>query len=502
MKYNQPATIRSNLLREPTRTTNYEGAEAFTLSPKLELYERVLTCLMEPKFYDPKYQDTTDAIRRLVAQLSETDPKYILQLANYARNYMYLRSVPLFLLVLACKYPKTKAFVKAYTPKIVRRADELTEATALWIKENQEIGDGTSTGMMCAALKKGLADAFHNFDEYQLAKYNRQGAVKLRDVLRVTHPKPRNDEESDLWKRLLDDNLKIPDTWETYISMHGSTKENWEHIMPKMPIMATLRNLRNFAKVGADIAGVITKLENPDIIAKSKQFPFRFFSAYKALQDSESTPSTSRLMDAVQTAIALSVKNMPKIPGYTALSADNSGSMHSNLSQKGTVQYYHVANLLQAIAHYICEYSLTSVFGESYKVVNISKHSSILDNMERFGNTDVGHSTNGFLFVKDLLDRQVYVDRMIIFTDCQLWNSAGWGFGTRYETTIAELFRKYKARINPKVHLYLFNLAGYGTISVPERDAILVSGWTEKILKFINLFEADEKTMLNDIATY
>ncbi len=505
MKYNSKPSIRRTIQRDPTRTINVGGGEAFTLSPKKELYERVLTCLMEPKFYDPSGKDTQHAIASLVAQLAQEDPKYVLQLANYARNAMYLRSVPLFLLIHACKYPATRQYIREYAPKIIRRADELTEATALWIQENGDIGNHAKTGMMCNALKDGIGEAFRNFDEYQFAKYNRDGEVKLRDVLRIARPKPANAEQAALWGKIINDTLRIPDTWETYISKHGSSKRTWEHIMPKMPIMATLRNLRNFAKVGADITPVIKKLEDPNIIARSKQFPFRFFSAYRALEDSDYTPQTSRLMDAVQTAMALSVRNIPKIPGYTAMSADNSGSMGTRLSPKSSVTYSDIANLLQAIAQYICEYSMTSVFGTNYYTVNVSKHSSILDNMQKFKNTHTGSSTFGYKFVEDLLNRKIFVDRMLIFTDCQLYNEHGGYYSWsshRPSDTIATLFAKYKTQVNPKVQLYLFNLAGYGTVVVPERQVNLISGWSEKVLKFIELNESDHADMLSEIAAY
>jgi len=41
-------------------------------------------------------------------------------------------------------------------------------------------------------MKKGLAAAFGKFDAYSLAKYNSDGAaIKLRDVLFLTHAKPK-----------------------------------------------------------------------------------------------------------------------------------------------------------------------------------------------------------------------------------------------------------------------------------------------------------------------
>jgi len=258
--------------------------------------------------------------------MEEIDPEFVLKLASYARNEMYVRSIPMVLLVEACKYPKMKKYVRQYAPYIIRRVDEITESLAYYIKNNGEIGDGESSGMLCNALKKGIADSFHRFDEYRFAKYNRKGAVTLRDALRITHPKPISKEESSLFKRIIEDKLKIPDTWETHISGKGSTKETWEEIIPYMPIMATIRNLRNMAKVKADVSSVIKKLTNPEIIRKSKQFPFRFYSAYKMLQESGLT-NVTKLMEALEKSIEISIDNLPEFEGVTFCTADNSGSM-------------------------------------------------------------------------------------------------------------------------------------------------------------------------------
>src|SRR3990167_3280969 len=157
-KFNHKASTESKMI-----AVNKEGAKAFPLSSKSELFTRVASCLMgEGKFYDSQGAETREAIAKLVEAVAQSDPEFILKLASYARNELYLRSVPIFLLVEACKYPQTKAFVRKYAPSIIRRADELTETMAAWIQTFGPIGDGAGKGSMAAALKKGIADSFHN----------------------------------------------------------------------------------------------------------------------------------------------------------------------------------------------------------------------------------------------------------------------------------------------------------------------------------------------------
>lgn len=91
--------------------------------------------------------------------------------------------------------------MRAYVPKVIRRADEPGELLAYWMRT---LGSGNKTKLP-NALKKGLSDAMNRFDEYQLAKYHRKGEVKLRDVLNLVHARPENEARAALYKRLLED---------------------------------------------------------------------------------------------------------------------------------------------------------------------------------------------------------------------------------------------------------------------------------------------------------
>src|SRR2546426_4858375 len=197
--------------------------------------------------------------------------------------------------------------------------------------------------MLSNPLKRGLAEAFENFDAYQLAKYDRDGEVKLKDVLKIVHPKPKTPERSEIYRLLKERKLPIPETWETYISAHGSTQENWEHILPKMGYMAKLRNLRNLLDKNVEMEPVLEHLANAKAVLTSKQFPFRYFSAYRELENHPS-PNTPEVLEALETAMELSVENVPDFQGTTFISADNSGSMQSPVSWKSKVKLAEVAD--------------------------------------------------------------------------------------------------------------------------------------------------------------
>ena len=92
-----------------------------------------------------------------------------------------------------------------------------------------------------------------------------------------------------------------------------------------MGYMALLRNLRNFDEAGVpdDVAErVAAKLADPDEVARSRQFPFRFLAAY------EQAPSL-RWGHALDTALQLSLANLPALPGRSLILVDTSASMTS-----------------------------------------------------------------------------------------------------------------------------------------------------------------------------
>jgi 60 kDa SS-A/Ro ribonucleoprotein len=238
-KFNEKHSIRTQLEAEPTAIVNHEGSLAYSLDPLTDLYIRAASTLVgEPKYYESAREADSELLKSIQKAI-EVDPEFVLQLAVYCREKLYLRSVPLMLLA---EYANSKAVGKVpnarkYVSRTIQRADELTELLAYQFARNKVIP--RTKGKIPMVLKHGLADAFSKFDEYQFSKYNREGTVKLRDVLFLTHPKPENLERQTLYERIAQDNLAIPETWEVIISGwkekgFASKKDAWEHVIKEV----------------------------------------------------------------------------------------------------------------------------------------------------------------------------------------------------------------------------------------------------------------------------
>lgn len=501
-------------------TQNYEGEKVYRLTPEVELYERVLTNLVgEEKFYTSGSEDLEN-LRRIIQEVLNKEPKFVLQLANYARNYMNLRSVPILLLVEASLHDGAKPYVREYTPKIVKRADELAEVISLFNLLVGNIGDESPKGSLPAALKKGLADTFENFDEYQLNKYKKG----LKDVLRITHPKPKDSYRNQLYRYLIYDEVgeelkqiralkqllqkeyfdeeavelirESHATWETAISKFGNKAEVWNAL--DLPFMAGLRNLRNLLECGAYKAldKVINMLKDEEAVLRSKQFPFRFFSAYREILGTYGTYVSEEykqeVLRALEIALFLSVKNLPKLDGRTAIIVDTSGSMHSPISKNSVVEYIDIATLMGSISQYISDESLVVAFGTTAKVVPLSRDSGILKNMETIKNTNVGYATYVEEALK-LLEKNDYVpDRILLFSDMQVYS--------KNLSNVVHSVNRYLS-LHTQTKFYSFDLAGYGTAIQPaqKQRVFLFSGWSEKMLNYISMTEEGGFNVIKEI---
>lgn len=513
---NKKPSIKRSISQRTDLTKNYEGGVAFEMSSKAKLYSMVASWLVgEPKFYKEKDElgiitdeNQDQIIYEQINKVLKTDPDFVLKLAIYARNKLYLRSAPEVLLCEAslADKGKSKPHIRKVTPLVVTRADQLTNCIAYVQSRIGNIGDKSESGSLPASLKRGLSDAFNNFNEYKLSKYNNQNkSVKLRDVVKIVHPVPKDKKQSELYRKLMQDNLEPAKTWETIISNDGSSKESWTAALDVMPYMAGLRNFRNLLQHDVDVSKLIAKIKDPQEVKNSKQFPFRFYSAYKQVQEFTENRQTNNVLNALEKALELSVANVPHLKGTTFITADNSASMQSSISKNSSVEYIDIANLLMAMANRICDESICSVFGDTHKVVNLPSNAGIISNMQVARNTNVGHSTNAYLAIRHLIEKQIMVDRIILFSDMQCYDSRPSNISSVFSTwlgqSLYEELQKYKRIVNPNVFTYSFDLSGYGTLQVPENDknSAMIAGWSDKVLNYIPIFESDGKTALEEI---
>ncbi|WP_298122006.1 TROVE domain-containing protein [Flavobacterium sp.] len=491
--------MKFNFLKKQKNTiVNYEKASAFPLTPEYELYAAVVTTSLSTSFYE---KDTT-RLDRIKTLIQKCNPVFVAKLAVYARNQMNMRSVPLVLVVELAKIYSGDALISKMIAHVIQRADEITELLAYYQMANNRKGT-KKLNRLSKQIQKGLAVSFNKFDEYQFAKYNRNGSVKLKDALFLVHPKAKDEAQQELFNKIVADTLQTPYTWETELSQLGQVKfhneadkqkaftNKWEELIDsnKIGYMALMRNLRNIMEAnvsGFHIEKVCHYLANENAVLNSKQLPFRFLAAYRELKELPSK-YTSIVLDALETAVMVSAKNIKGFDVTTSLvvACDVSGSMQQPISPKSKILLYDIGLMLGMLIQSRCKNVVSGMFGDKWKIINMPKR-SVLSNVNEYYKREgeVGYSTNGHLVLEDLINRKECVDKVMLFTDVQMWNS------NTTNHTFANSWNRYKA-IAPNAKLYLFDLAGYGhaPIDIQKNDVYLIAGWSDKVFDVLHALE-------------
>ncbi len=472
-------------------TLNEEGALAYRKQDREALVSMVLTTFYnEEKFYGDNSDELVERAKTMIVK----DAKFVANLAIYARNEMNLRSVSHVLCATLAYVNEGKEWVRYACDNCILRADDITEILAYYVN--------TYGKPIPNSLKKALASAMEKFDEYQLAKYTKKGSqFNFKDVLRLTHAKAKTEERNELYKKVVSDTLATPYTWETELSSKGNTKEVWEELIAsgKVGYMALLRNLNNIVKAEpSNIDDALNVIKNEKAVLKSKVLPFRFFSAYTKLAENENT--SSKVLDAIEEAIEVSVKNMEKLSGKTLIAVDVSGSMRSPVSRRSETTCCDIARVLAAVSTYICEDSICLAFDDTLNKVSLSSKSGIIANAKSIEFR--GGGTYCDLPIDYITQNKIVVDRIIMLSDnmCNSDSFARACYGRR--TTTQTAVDNYKNKVNKDVIIHAVDLQGYSTKQVKGEGVNFIAGWNENILSYINLYEKGVTSLIEAVENY
>lgn len=432
----------------PKAIFNSEGVKVSHVQPVEMLRRTAMTCMLwESGFYESG-EAVAERMKRLVPQCNPND---VANIAIEAREKQHLRHLPLLLVrELARDSRRCEDGLIADTLcAVIQRADELSEFLAIYWLEGKT--------PLSKQVKKGLARAFGKFNEYDLAKYNRNTTVKLRDVLFMVHAKPKDDEQAALWRRLVDGQLAEPDTWEVALSAGADKKVTFERLISegKLGYLALLRNLRNMLQAEVDTTLVFKALA--DGAKHSKVLPFRYVAAARAV------PQWEPQIDA---AMQLALAELDKLPGTTAVLIDTSPSMGIRLSAESDLTRADAAFALAILLRGICDKVRVFAFSNVTAEVPPRTGMALADAIRS------AVPSNGTLLgsaVAHVAEAAKDADRLIVFTDEESQDAVG----------------------KPHCKGYMVNVAttkngiGYG-------DWTHISGFSEAVVSYISAMEAQE----------
>ncbi|MCA1539707.1 TROVE domain-containing protein [Bradyrhizobium sp. NBAIM32] len=387
-------------LNKIVRAFTREGARAIRFTPEMELKRALMNCLL---WEDQFYEDGVAIADRIKALVPKVAPERVAQLAIEAREVMKLRHAPLLVIREMARNERHRTLVVDTLAQVIQRPDEMTELLAIYWADALGPMQQRKRQPVSAQVKKGLARALTKFDAYQLAKWDRDGAVRIRDVLFLVHAKPKDADQAKVWKQLVDGELASPDTWEVSLSAGKNKRETFERLIAERKLggLALLRNLRlmqNAQVPRESIAGAIEAMRTDRIL------PYRFITAARYAPDFE---------PELEATMLKSIKDHVRLPGRTRLLIDVSGSMFATLSAQSEMTRAEAACGLAILAREICDE--VEIFTFSNEVVKVPPRRGFalrdaIINSQPHGGTYLGKAVTE-------IDRKG--DRLIVFTDEQ-----------------------------------------------------------------------------------
>ena len=483
---------RFNKIKVGTATQNLAGGDGYKSTPELELTSILLTSFLQ----DSYYEKSAKRLDRLDEILKKVDPEFAAKAAIYARKTFGMRSITHVLASKIAKYASGKPWAKRFYHDVINRPDDMAEILSHY---------RTHSKSMPNAMKKGFARYLRNMQEYHYAKYSMANKdISLVDLVNLTHPKPTLNSYEALRKLVEDGTVSSASkTWEASLSATKgdakAKKDTWIQLLRanNLGYFAALRNVRNIVEQAPEaVDELCVLLGNPQAIKASKVMPFRFVTAYNAVQELPSSDEKRKVIVAITTALERCLSNIPNLPGKTLLMLDTSGSMYKSWSYKNFNDEVSAKSpigmaAIFAAAMYKRMNADLLLYSNDVAKVSPNPMDSIMTIAGQLCQAGQKGGTNLGRAFDAIKHHHLRYDRIIVLSDMQSWMSS-----------VKNSFYKYKTSLGVDPYLYSMDFKGYGTLEFPENNVVTLAGYSDKLFDLFEYTEQDKRALINKIKSY
>lgn len=426
----------------------HEGGRTTPATPLQQLKRSVLSCML---WEDTFYEDGVSIAERISQNVAKVTPEQAADVAHEAANKRFLRHAPLWVAVSMLNTENKEMWGKAYDiiPQIINRPDSIGELFALYRMKNAK-------RPIAYKLKKSLGETLGKFNEYSLAKNDKNSAAySLQDIIRLTHPTPKTPEQNELFKKIAKDELETPVTWETQLSAGKDKKETFTELIKNRQLggLAFLRNLRNMIQADVDRETIEYGFNTCQF---KKVFPYQYLAAARYAQE---------YTELLEKAMFKDLKEKEKLPGKTILLVDKSGSMSSGVSKNGEMAAYDYAKSLAILLKEMSDECVIYTFDTYTQLIGDYRGFDLANQM---GYADGG--TYLWKSVSEVKRQNPQAERIIVLTDEQT----------------ADVYNKED--INYKKQ-YMINLAEYENGISYRPNWIHIDGFSQTVIDYIQEYE-------------
>lgn len=486
-------------IEAPIRTAL--GGQGYERTPQSELFLLAVSSMSDPKGAFHEDGRARDARFTELVKAVSTDTAWITGFIGYLRNEANIRSAAIVAAADAVKHRLSLGIQgnRQIISAALQRADEPGEMLAYWF--------ATYGRNVPKPVKRGIADALDRmWNERSYLKWDTDSkAFRFADVLQICHPHSEKQWQNALFKFSLDNRyganetpeilgmirarkalmeMPVPErsqvtagqlqeagmTWESFAGWKQSAMDgpSWDKIIPSMGIFALVRNLRNFdaAKISRTSVRLIEdKLTDPAEIARSRMFPMRFLNAYRAVEESDTVTAWGPILE---TALDLSLSNVPVLGGRTLILTDLSGSMYDRtLTEMSNLRWADAACIFgAALARRSAQADLYG-FGWEAKHFPVPTKGSLLKLAKGMADVQVDGGPAGWpgrMFpglggtntIQAIQNTYTGQDRIVLLTDEQY--APAWG---SLQNGLPSWEAVDEALAKTNVPVYVWNFAGY-----------------------------------------
>lgn len=466
-----------------------------------EIWSKLLDYIIIPKEYNGK--STTEIMTEAIDASLDYDYEGTLNWAVELRTVYNIRLNPQIIMVRAAIHPKRKAFTannkvnfRFINCQVMQRADEPMVQIAYYLF----INNGKKNNIP-NILKRSWSDKLSSLKPYAINKY-KNAEIGMINAVRICHANSENINEL-----MSTGDIQVSNFETTWEQMRSAGKD-WMYILENCNIshMALIRNLRNIFSEIDNVAiadAVIAELKRG--VLHGKQFPFRYYSAYKAIRDSN-VHHKDILLDALEDCVDISIANMPQLSGKTICLTDNSGSAWGTIpTEYGSVTIAEIDNLSSILTAKCSDEGYVGVFGDRLEIIPISKNDKVLRKLSEINKIGkgIGMNTEGgiWTFFQKATKNKDKFNNIFIYSDMQAGHGELYGTSNQQQEyrnagcscgmyiNVFQCLLNYRRQVNKNVNMFSVQTAGYNNSVLPEYAyrTSMMSGWTGKEALFAKM---------------
>lgn len=469
-------------------TINRAGGASFAIKDtRTELASVILSSMLKgDKFYQTD-SDRIEQIFNLVQSLP--DKTFAAKAMIYARQEGNLRSVSHVLANAVAESAGGVVPLRAALNKAIVRPDDMTEMASIWFSRH-------SGKMLPNSMRRAFRDKLESntWNAFQLKRYAKpNSSVKLKDIILLSHPRDKRG----LLGHLLNGDLRAETSLESKLASGQQASVAFEELLSegKLGYMAAVKNIRNALQTGISDRALdqwCDLISNRSKVLKSRMLPFRFYDAWMAVKGLPIDHfKLLKVKTAFNKALIHSAENLDifNTTDKVALIIDESGSMGWSSTSECP---WKNAIILAAVLYHAMPNVVVYAFSHSCRKLDFG---SLLP-IEIIEGTEHGGGATYFRApMKELIRTHTVVDKLIVLTDMQMYNSY------QDEGNFPKYLAEYK-KIAPRVMTLFWDLSGYGEstpLSLDETGVLLASGFSDKLLSVIPKMWRNPNALVEEI---